>query len=87
MFGNKRRFPGIVVAAVLVASSAFSDDLEGKLITEIRIQGLSHTKEYVVVREPSRVGEPFSEQNVKKDGERLDRLGIFRSIEISTRQW
>ena len=83
MVGAKRRLAGTAVALFLTASSALSDDLEGKIVTEIRIHGLAHTKEYVVERElVSRVGEPFSEQNVKKDAERLDRLRIFSFIEI-----
>ena len=83
MVGDKRRLVGIAVALFLTASSALSDDLEGKIVTEIRIHGLAHTKDYVVARElVSRVGEPFSEQNLKKDAERLDRLRIFSSIEI-----
>ncbi|GMR24093.1 MAG: hypothetical protein BMS9Abin37_2589 [Acidobacteriota bacterium] len=83
MVEDKRRLAGIAIALFLTASSALSDDLEGKIVTEIRLHGLAHTKEYVVERElVSRVGEPFSEQNVKKDAERLDRLRIFSFIEI-----
>jgi len=83
MSGDTRRFAWIVVTLFLIASSALTDELEGKLITALQIQGLSHTKAYVVERElASRVGEPFSEQNVLKDAERLDRLRIFSLIEI-----
>lgn len=83
MVRGRRRLAGIAIAWLLTASSALSDDLEGKIVTEIRIHGLAHTKDYVVERElVSRVGEPLSERNVKKDAERLDRLRIFSFIEI-----
>ncbi len=83
MVVDKRRLARISVALFLTASSALSDDLEGKIVTEVRIRGLAHTKDYIVERElVSRVGEPFSEQNLKKDAERLDRLRIFSSIEF-----
>ena len=84
MVEHKPRFVGTVLAVCLVATGGFSDDesLEGKIITEVQILGLSYTKENVVDRElASRVGVPFSERNLQKDAERLDRLRIFSSIQ------
>lgn len=85
MVGHKPGFVGalLVVVGLSAATAGFSDDLEGKLITEVRIQGLSFTKDYVVDRELSlREGEPYSERNRREDAEHLDRLRIFSSIEI-----
>ncbi len=72
-----------LLALLAFRSTAFSDELEGKLVSEIRIEGLRYTKEYIVLRElASRVGEPYSAQKIQKDRERLDRLRIFRSIDL-----
>jgi outer membrane protein assembly factor BamA len=53
-------------------------------VREIRISKLKYTKRETIIREMvSRVGEPFRRANIVKDKERLDRLGIFSSIEIN----
>lgn len=56
----------------------------GRNVKEIRISELKYTKRETVTRElVSRVGEPFRMENLEEDKERLDRLGIFSSIEIN----
>jgi outer membrane protein assembly factor BamA len=56
---------------------------EGKIVKEIRISGLHRTREYIVRRElVSKIDEPYRESNIREDNRRLDRLGIFSSIEI-----
>ncbi|MCP5114537.1 MAG: hypothetical protein GY953_27225, partial [bacterium] len=58
-------------------------DLEGKTIQEITITGLRSIREtYVRDRLASRVGEPYSEEKAERDRQRLDRFGVFRSIEM-----
>jgi len=72
------------------AVQAAQDDLAqafenayGKIIREIRLVGLKRTKEFIVLRElGSKVGEPFTEENARKDPDRLNRLGVFGSIEL-----
>jgi outer membrane protein assembly factor BamA len=55
----------------------------GKVVKEIRIEGLRRTKRAIVVRElASRVGEPYLEKNARKDPERLDRLRVFSESNI-----
>lgn len=74
---------GCLFCSFLCASLVQGDDLEGKLVDEIRIVGLKHTKEFVVYRElVSRVGEPYTPEKVRKDAERLDRLRVFSSIQV-----
>ncbi len=63
--------------------SAADASLYGKIVKEIRITNLKHTKEKVVTRElASKVGEPYTEENVHNDKLNLDRLRIFTSIQI-----
>jgi outer membrane protein insertion porin family len=55
----------------------------GKIIREIRLIGLNRTKEFVVLRElGSKVGEPFTAENARKDPDRLAQLGIFGTIDL-----
>lgn len=57
--------------------------LYGKIVKEIRITGAKATREYVITRElASKVGEPYTELNAKKDYERLDNLGIFSKLDL-----
>jgi outer membrane protein assembly factor BamA len=68
-------------------SSAPTDDshVYGRTVAEIRVIGLEVTKPYIVSRElATRVGEPFTKENEKKDYERLDRLQIFSDVKIYT---
>jgi outer membrane protein insertion porin family len=59
-------------------------DAYGKTIREIRLTGLKRTKEYVVLRElSSTVGETFTAEIAGEDLDRLERLGIFGTIEIA----
>ncbi|MCK4821696.1 BamA/TamA family outer membrane protein, partial [bacterium] len=55
----------------------------GRIIKEIRIKGLKHTKKYIVKRELlSKVGNPLLKENLSKEYKRLDLLDIFSSINI-----
>jgi len=75
--------PGGAGVAVQDAAPLVAQDAYGKIVSEIRLVGLNRTKEFVVLRElGSKVGEPFTEENARKDPDRLDRLGIFGSIEL-----
>jgi len=61
--------------------------LNGKSVKEIRISDLRFTKPEIITRElASKVGEPYKQENGEKDLERLDRLGIFSSIEVKAFQ-
>jgi len=75
-----------LLAASLLASEADTSlqaDLYGETIKEIRIEGATHTKNFVILRElKSKVGEPYLEATVTQDAQRLDRLGIFASVQI-----
>ncbi len=82
----------LIVAACLLAvavSDVFSqaDDshVYGQVVTDIRVIGLKTTKPYIVERElATKVGEPFTKENERKDYGRLDRLHIFSEIAIYT---
>jgi outer membrane protein assembly factor BamA len=57
--------------------------LDGKIVKEIRINDLRFTKPEIITRElAAKIGEPYTEENAHKDPERLDRLGLFSSIEV-----
>ena len=58
---------------------------EGKIIQDIRLEGLKRTKEFIVTRELfSAVGEPFSQKNVDREMQRWERLDIFSDIQFNT---
>ncbi len=60
-----------------------AEPAECRLVREIRIRGLRYTRETLVRNQlTSRVGEPYSEETIARDRERLDRLAVFSSIRI-----
>ncbi|NOR15198.1 MAG: BamA/TamA family outer membrane protein [Candidatus Aminicenantes bacterium] len=78
---------------LLICSYSFSATLvqenqesaEGKIIQEIRFEGLKRTKEFIVTRElASAVGDPFKQKNVDKEIQRWERLDIFSDIQFET---
>ena len=73
----------LLMSGVVTGLPSLVGQSAGKRVKEIRISELKYTKRETVVRElASRVGEAFRSENIEKDKERLDRLGIFSSIEI-----
>ena len=59
------------------------ESAEGKIIKDIRFEGLKRTKEYIVTRELiSAVGDPLSGDNLDKETQRLERLDIFSDLSI-----
>lgn len=73
----------------VISTTGFSQELkgsaEGKVIKEIRFEGLKRTKEYIVTRELfSKVGEPLIQENLEKEKNRLELLDIFSDIRIET---
>lgn len=62
------------------------ESVEGKIIKEIRFEGLKRTKEYIVTRELiSAVGDPLRQENLDKEEQRLERLDIFSDIQIDAK--
>jgi len=58
---------------------------EGKIIKEIRLEGLKRTKEYIITRELiSAVGDPLRQENLDKEIQRLERLDVFSDLSIKT---
>jgi len=56
----------------------------GKIVKEIRLEGLKRTKEYIVTRELiSRVGEPWLKKNLDQEYKRIELLDVFSKIEIN----
>ena len=73
-----------IPAYVRERPEAEDPDLEGRPITEIRIEGLRRTSRQLVLDQlKSRVGEKYSAAGLQLDRLYLDRLGIFSSIEVS----
>jgi len=74
-----------LIAGGLLTAAGPSEELEGRTIREIRIDGLKHTREQIVRRElTSRTGEPLSARALAVDVESLDRLGVFSDVTIRT---
>jgi len=62
-----------------------ADALYGKIIKEIKIEGLKRTREYIVTRELiSKVGEPLLEENLGREYTNLELLDIFIDIQVET---
>lgn len=60
-----------------------SNALYGKNLKEIRITGARFTDHDIILRElVSKVGHPYTKENLEKDFARLDRLDIFSSIDL-----
>jgi outer membrane protein insertion porin family len=75
----------IAVCSSLPAAQTDDSHVYGRIVTDIRLIGLKTTKPYIVERElATKVGEPFTKKNERKDYERLDRLQIFSEILIYT---
>jgi outer membrane protein assembly factor BamA len=71
------------LAPALLHPSENQDSPEGKIIKEIRFEGLKRTKEYIITRELiSQVGEPMSQDNIDREFNRLVTLDIFSNILI-----
>ena len=78
-----------VTAAILFVTPCLAgegDGLSGRTIVEVRLSGLKYTRDDLV-RDSlvSRVGGPYRPETTIRDKERLDRLGIFSSIEVHPR--
>lgn len=74
---------GLCFINVSLFAQEESESLYGKIIKEIRFEGLKKTKEYIITRELiSKVGEPLLKENLDKDYLRLDRLDVFSKISI-----
>jgi len=73
----------VIFSGVDPSGAEGGNTLFGKEIEEIRLAGLKHTNEQLV-RDSlvSRIGEPYLEETVARDRERLDRLGIFSAVSV-----
>ncbi|TET72601.1 MAG: hypothetical protein E3J56_05085, partial [Candidatus Aminicenantes bacterium] len=70
-------------ASAVLQASQTSETLNGKIIKDIKITGNRYTKEYVIKRElTSKIGQPYTEENVQQDYRNLDNLGIFSDVTI-----
>lgn len=88
----KKRSPflPIILCLSLISISLYAQENQesteipyGKIIKEIKIEGLKRTKEYIVTRELiSKVGEPLLKENMRKEYTNLELLDIFLEIEI-----
>ena len=74
--------PLTLVALLLSAAPLFAQPpLEGTSIVAVRVSGLVHIKESVVLAQiGSTPGQPFHQATVDRDIVRLDRLGVFGAI-------
>jgi outer membrane protein insertion porin family len=75
-----------LLAAPLVAQTPGGSDVpNGSLVEQILVTGLNRVQEAVVLRQmKSQVGGMYSDSNVDKDREQLDRMGVFSRIIIET---
>jgi outer membrane protein insertion porin family len=71
------------LAPIFLYAQQGQDEPEGKIIREIRFEGLERTKEYIVTRELiSEVGSRFSQNNVAEEYNKLMSLDIFSRVRI-----
>jgi outer membrane protein insertion porin family len=93
-YSFRRRFQKIVLFLILFPCRSIfvsaqsgampSANLFGRVIREIRIVGLSHTREEIILDQlTSRSGNQYTEDAVADDYRWLDRLGLFSSVRIS----
>lgn len=76
---------GVVISSAPLNASEGDPSPSGRVVGEIRISKLEHTKEDLVRRSLySKVGEPYRKENAAIDRERLDRLGVFSEISFKT---
>jgi outer membrane protein assembly factor BamA len=79
----------LIVAACVVMphpARAQSPNLEGLIVSEIRVTGLRHLAPAVVERHlATRVGEPFHSATLLLDRRRLDELRLFTAVAFEPR--
>ena len=82
----KNLFLKIMIGILVLSTTGLTlpaDVSAGKIIKEIRITGLIHTKKYIISRElASKTGQPFRRENLEKDRKRLVGLGIFSNVTV-----
>lgn len=86
-----RLFPGSAILAFSlillshpITGSAIQDDENRKIITAIKIEGAENADKQLILSELLSVeGEVVSQKKVEADRRHLNRLGIFRLVEIS----
>ena len=73
----------ILLVGTALPCLAQTDGLYGSVVKEIRVIGARYTKEHIITRElASQVGQPYLEENVAKDLQRLSRLPFLNSVSI-----
>jgi outer membrane protein assembly factor BamA len=77
--------PPLALALVFGAAPLFAQPpTEGKTIVAVRVAGLVHVKESVVLAQIESVpGRPYRQTTADQDVVRLDRLGVFGAISLS----
>jgi outer membrane protein assembly factor BamA len=79
------KVPSLALALLLAAAPLFAQPpFEGTSIVAVRVSGLVHIKESVVLAQiGSTPGQPFHQATVDRDIVRLDRLGVFGAISLT----
>jgi len=74
----------LILAADPTLAQAPQSSLEGRTILAVRVSGLDHVKESVVLAQmESAAGQPYHKAAADRDMVRLDRLGVFAAIELT----
>ena len=77
----------LVLVLVLAADTTLAQPpppLEGRTILAVRVSGLDHVKESVVLTQmESAPGQPYLKATADRDIVRLDRLGVFAAISLT----
>jgi outer membrane protein assembly factor BamA len=80
------KFPALLglIAALAAPGGLGAQTADGKTIREIRINGLVNTQEQLVRDQlTSAADQPYDEETIELDRERLDRLAVFSRIAIA----
>ncbi len=74
----------LVLAADSTLAQPPQPSLEGRTILAVRVSGLDHVKESVVLTQMASVpGQPYLKATADRDIVRLDRLGVFAAISLT----
>jgi outer membrane protein assembly factor BamA len=74
---------GFLASPLLAQGPVSSGSLNGKPVEQILVSGLQAVEMSDVLRQmKSKVGEPYSDSNIAKDHELLDRMSLFSKIAI-----
>ena len=73
-----------LIPFILLGRDSDRENPVDEIIHDIQISGIDRTRAHIILGElTSQVGEPFRVENMEEDKSRLQRLGIFASVDVT----